>query len=212
MWDTKLFLWLNFDGGALVDWLMLFASGKLSWIPLYILILYLIYKRERSYSSTSLSLAMIGASVGVADLISGVFKKTGPLKHIWRSFPARLRPTHTPELEGIIHFFHKGGLYGTVSAHAATATAIAIFATLAIKERWLRIIVWIQCLLVCYSRIYLGYHFPQDVLLGIAVGLVAGSSMWLLFTKLNSKLNKNRNRTKTEPEPKLNRKSKLNRN
>lgn len=171
-----------------MDWLMLFASGKLSWIPLYILILFLIGKKFQSWRSPILALSTIGAAVGIADLIAGIFKKTGPLKHLWSDFPARLRPMYTPELEGLVHFIHGGGLYGTVSAHAATATAIALFATLAVKVRWFRIVMWLQCAMVCYSRIYLGYHFPQDILIGFCVGLLSGGAMWLLFSKLNDKL------------------------
>ncbi len=183
MWDTDLFLWLNFDGGSLVDSLMLFASGKLSWLPLYLLILWLVWRRS-GWRGVLFAVVAIGAAVGLSDLISGIFKHSGLLKGLLPDFPVRLRPMHTPELEGLVHFVREGGQFGTVSAHAATSISIAIIASMAIRRRWFVAVMWTQVALVCYSRIYLGYHFPQDILLGALVGTLSGGSMWLLFRRL----------------------------
>ncbi|MFI3319965.1 MAG: phosphatase PAP2 family protein [Rikenellaceae bacterium] len=185
-WDTDLFLWLNFDGGAFMDSLMLFASGKLSWIPFYLLILWLIY-RKSGWKAMLFALVAIGCAVGISDLVAGIFKHTGPLKHLWESFPARLRPMHTPELEGLIHVIKGGGKFGTVSAHASTATSIVMIASLAIGKRWFSVIATLQCVTVCYSRIYLAYHYPQDIILGVGVGLFSGYVMWSLYKLALSK-------------------------
>lgn len=187
MWDQDLFLWLNFNGGATMDSVMLFISGKTSWIPLYLLILALVWRKD-GWRSALLLAAAIGLAVGMADLVAGIFKHTGPLKDLWAEFPARLRPMHTPELEDVIHFVKKGGQYGTVSAHAATALAIGLISSFAIKKWWFYIIMVIQVLLVCYSRIYLGYHFPQDILLGLSIGTLSGYPMYQIYKALNKKI------------------------
>lgn len=187
MWDHELFLWLNFDGGEWLDGVMVFASGRISWLPLYLLILWVVWRRS-GWRSMLLLAAAIGLAVGLSDLVAGIFKHSGPLKNLWASFPARLRPMHAPEFEGIIHVLRRGGEFGTVSAHAATSVSIGLVATLAISRRWFSWVMWSQVVLVCYSRIYLAYHFPQDIVLGVAVGLLSGYAMWLLYNKLNVKL------------------------
>lgn len=176
MWDTQLFLWLNFDGGTLLDSLMLFASGRVSWVVLYLLILWLVY-RKSGWRGVILAVVAISCAVGISDMVAGIFKHTGLLKHVWESFPARLRPMHTPELEGLIHVITKGGRYGTVSAHASTAVAIGVIASQIIRHRWFSVVMWSQVALVCYSRIYLAYHFPQDIILGVGVGVFSGFVM-----------------------------------
>ncbi|MFI3303692.1 MAG: phosphatase PAP2 family protein [Rikenellaceae bacterium] len=182
MWDHDLFLWLNFDGGALLDSLMLFVSGKISWLPLYILILWLIWRRC-GWRGMLISLAAFGLAAGLSDIIAGIFKHSGLLKNLLPEFPVRLRPMHTPELEGLVHWVKMGGQNGTVSAHAATSISVGVIATLAIQKRWFTAVMWTQVALVCYSRIYLGYHFPQDILLGALTGVTSGVVMWFLLRK-----------------------------
>ncbi len=188
-WDHQLFLLLNFDGGAVVDSLMLFASGKLSWVALYLLILWLVYRKDRT-KGVILAIVTIACAVGISDMVAGIFKHTGPLKHLWESFPARLRPMHTPELEGLMHTIVGGGRNGTVSAHASTSVSIGFIATLIINKRWFAAIMWSQVAMVCYSRIYLAYHFPQDIILGIGVGLLSGWLMWRVYVWSLDKWNK----------------------
>ncbi len=190
MWDQDLFLWLNFDGGATLDSIMIFISGKLSWIPYYALILALV-GRKYGWKSALLIAVSIGLAVGMSDLIAGIFKHSGPLKNVWSEFPARLRPMHNPEIQDIVHFIKKGGRFGTVSAHAATSFSIALISSLAIRRRWFTIIASVEVALICYSRIYLGYHYPQDILLGVGIGLFSGGVMWLVFNYLNKKVAKN---------------------
>ncbi|MFR9602274.1 MAG: phosphatase PAP2 family protein [Rikenellaceae bacterium] len=179
-WDHGLFLWLNFDGGAAFDSAMLFASGKVSWVALYVLILWLIY-RKNGVRGMLLALVVIALAVGMADLVAGIFKHTGPLKNLWPSFPVRLRPMYTPELEGLVRVIVSGGQNGTVSAHASTSVAIGVIATSIIGRRWFSVVMWTQVALVCYSRIYLAYHFPQDIILGIGVGVLSGLLMWRVY-------------------------------
>ena len=167
--DHNLFLWLNFDGGAVVDRLMLLASTPAAWAWLYILIFWLVWRRG-GWKGLALFVVAVAIALGGADMVAGIFKHTGLLKNLLPDFPARLRPMHTPELDGMIHSIKVGGLYGTVSAHAATNVALAVLASIFIKRRWMTLLMVAVAIVVCYSRIYLAYHFPMDIALGAVTG------------------------------------------
>ncbi len=172
-WDWGLFDALNFDGGNVMDWIMSAISGIAMWIPLYAIIIYIVWRRWQWRGVVMLVVAA-AVAMGLADIISGIFKHTGPLKELWSSFPVRQRPMFTEALDEVhvVSFAH--GPYGTVSAHAATITALAVISSMVIARRWFSYTMLIVALLVCYSRIYLACHFPQDILLGVATGLLTG--------------------------------------
>ena len=177
--DHPLFLWLNVDGPAPIDNLMLLVSTPIVWAWLYLLILYMVW-RKAGWRGLVLMLLAAASAVVLSDMIAGIFKHTGLLKNLWAEFPARLRPMYTPELDGLVsNVLKKGGQYGTVSGHAATMMAMATIAIPTICRRWFT---WLMCCvvaLVCYSRIYLGYHFPVDIALGLMTGLVSGGVAYL---------------------------------
>ena len=181
--DYPLFLLLNFDGGPVMDTLMKVISTPASWAWLYILILWLVW-RKSGWRGALLFLVLMAAAVGLSDLIAGIFKHSGLLKNLWPSFPARLRPMYTPELEGQVHVVKQGGMYGTVSAHAATMVSMAVLAIGTIGRRWFTWLMVASVVVICYSRIYMAYHFPVDIALGAMVGLVAGGSMLALYRAL----------------------------
>lgn len=174
-WDWGIFKALNFDGGSAMDAAMEAVSGTAMWIPLYLLIFYLVWRRD-SWRGLLLFVVLLFAAMGLADIIAGIFKHSGLLKDLWPSFPARPRPMFTEEL-GAIHvpsFDH--GPYGTVSSHASTVAALAVMSIVAVGRRWFTWTMIAITLLICYSRIYLACHFPCDLLLGAAVGVLSG---WL---------------------------------
>lgn len=182
--DYPLFLWLNFDGGAVLDKIMLGISTPSVWAWLYVLILYMVW---RSYGWRGLLIFLVAAAaaIGLGDMISGIFKHTGMLKNLWAEFPARLRPMYTPELEGLVsNILKKGGQYGTVSGHAATIAAMATIAIPTIARRWFTWMMIVVVLLICYSRIYLAYHFPVDIVLGLITGVLSGGVMTLVCRAL----------------------------
>ena len=178
--DHDLFLWLNFDGGPIMDRAMLLASNPLTWIGVYLLMLYFTF---RSYSWRGVVIFILAAAlaIGVADIVSGIFKHSGLLADVWASFPARPRPMYTPELQDKIPVLTMGGEYGTVSGHAATLTAITLFSSLAIRRRWFGWMMVAVTITLCYSRIYLAYHFPIDIALGMATGLLSGATAWFFY-------------------------------
>ncbi len=182
--DYPLFLWLNFDGGAVMDKAMLLASTPAVWAWLYILILYMVW-RNSGWRGIIIFLVAAALAVTLGDMISGMFKHVGLLKNLLPSFPARLRPMYTPELEGLVsNIIRKGGQYGTVSGHAATMVSMAMLAIPAVGRRWFTALMVAVVLLVCYSRIYLAYHFPIDIALGAATGVVSGGIGLMMFRYL----------------------------
>ena len=182
--DYPLFLWLNFDGGAALDKIMLGISTPAVWAWFYALILYMVW---RTYGWRGLLIFLVAAvaAIGLGDMISGIFKHTGLLKNLWAEFPARLRPMYTPELEGLVsNILKKGGQYGTVSGHAATIAAMATIAIPTIARRWFTWMMIAVVLLICYSRIYLAYHFPVDIALGLITGVLSGGAMYFISRAL----------------------------
>ena len=178
--DYPLFLWLNFDGGAVMDKIMVGISTPALWAWFYILMFYIIY-RNYGWRGLLFFVITIAIAVGLGDMITGIFKHTGLLKNLWESFPARLRPMYTPELEGLVHVVKEGGRFGTVSGHAATMASIATLAIPTVNRRWFTWSMVTVVLLICYSRIYLAYHFPVDIALGVVTGLLSGGAVLLLF-------------------------------
>lgn len=185
-WDYPLFEMLNFDGGATLDSLMSAISGIVMWIPLYLLILYMVWRRWSWRGVVALILA-IALALGLADLLAGIFKHSGPLKGLWPDFPARLRPMFSEGLSDVNIPSTNHGRYGTVSAHAATIVSLSIISAYAIHRRWFSWLIAMVAIAICYSRIYLACHFPQDILLGAALGVVTATLGILVFRAIAGK-------------------------
>ena len=186
--DERLFLWLNFDGGAILDSIMSAISGVALWIPLYLYIAWVVL-RKYGWKSMLAFLVCLALAMGIADLLCGIFKHTGMLKSLWADFPARNRPMFDVAVRDLAHVVsYAHGPYGTVSAHAATTAAMAILSALVLRKRWYSWTIAFIVLLISYSRIYLACHFPQDIALGLAVGLISGGVMYLLWRKLDNLL------------------------
>lgn len=168
--DRELFLSLNGDGGAVMDNIMYALSSKFALVPIGVVALWMMWRKfddKREFVSAIVFIALV---VLFADRVSTTFKYLLP----------KFRPTHEPLLEGFVHTVngYVGGLYGTVSSHAANSFGVAMFTSLAVQKRWYTVVVMLLCVAICYSRIYLGVHYPADIFFGTITGLFFG---WLCY-------------------------------
>lgn len=163
--DQQLLLYLNGLGRAEFDPFWLLMSDKFVWIPLYIIFLYLLYKNYKLRNFIFI-LIFIGLGVAISDQLAGFFKN-GVM---------RFRPCHTPILMEKMRLVTCGGNYGFYSGHASNTFFLAIFLStlLGKKIKFFSILIFIWAIIVSYSRIYLGVHFPFDVAFGAVVGVLLG--------------------------------------
>ena len=174
----------------MLDWIMSAVSGVVMWIPLYLFIAWAVNRRF-GWKSLIAFLVCLALAMGLSDMLCGIFKHSGLLKDLWADFPARHRPMFDKTVRDLAHVVsYRHGPYGTVSAHAATTAAMGILSALVIGNKRYSYIVAFIVLLISYSRIYLACHFPQDIILGLAVGLISGYAMYLLWRKLDILLKK----------------------
>jgi len=173
--DTKLFLFLNGINSPFWDIVMWQISGKLTWIPLYLLIVYFIVKRY-GYKSIWILIA-VALVVTLADQLS---------VHLFKNVFLRLRPCHNPEIMELVHNVNRcGGKYGFVSSHAANTFGVAVFLLYLFRTKWFSIGILFWATLVSYSRVYLGVHYPGDVAVGGMLGAAVGYGVWKLLNYIN---------------------------
>ena len=178
-WDRDLFALLNGWHSPLFDTLMSLFSERWFWIPLYVILLWQIWKREGWPG-------LIGPLLAIAILISLVDQSASSLLKPW---VGRLRPCRPEAGLSGVHLVdgHCGGLYGFVSSHAANFFALATFLSLYLQRKAWTWILFPIAVLVAYSRIYLGVHYPGDVIAGAALGLMMGWLIWKGFSYLKTK-------------------------
>jgi undecaprenyl-diphosphatase len=110
--------------------------------------------------------------------------------HLFKEVFERLRPCHNPELQEYIHLVkgHCGGKYGFISSHAANTFALAVFLKNIYRIRWLSVLLLSWATIVSYSRIYIGVHYPFDVIAGVVWGALLGYGIYRLYLLFESKL------------------------
>jgi undecaprenyl-diphosphatase len=169
--DQQLFLFINSSNSPFFDQVMHAISGRLIWVPLYLAILiYLGIKYKRKFL---VILIFIILAATLADQ-SSVFVK---------NIVQRLRPCHEPSLMGVVHLVKGecGGVYGFVSSHATNSFDVALLSLMFIRKRWYTISIIIWASVIGYSRIYLGVHYPGDVICGSILGALIGWSVYSLY-------------------------------
>lgn len=177
--DAELLCTLNGWNSPYADQLMWLVSGKFS-SALIIIVLLALLARHRSWRGILTFVIMTTLVVLLADRISsGIIKPT----------VERLRPTHDPDLQNIVHVVngYRGGLYGFVSSHAANLFGIATLISLVLRNRgsWLTMMAWAA--IVAYSRIYLGVHYPGDILGGTVIGVGVAFLVFWIWKRLSKK-------------------------
>jgi undecaprenyl-diphosphatase len=179
--DHSLFLKIHHFRNSFLDETMPLITGKWLWIPLYALLLFFVWKRFRK--QTLLIIPVVVLIILLSDQTSNLLKNN----------VCRYRPCYDPVLAWqVITPVGGGGDYGFVSAHAANTFAIATFLFLLsgiqngfqdVKRRWLWSLLFPWSLLICWSRIYVGVHFPFDLIVGCMIGAFWAIVVYLLYKK-----------------------------
>ena len=140
---------------------MLMVTRKETWLPFYLVIVYFIIKNYKN--KAWLILLFLILTLIASDQLSVLIK----------NLVMRFRPVHEPDVQNMVHnVLRKGGLYGFVSSHASNTFAIYVFTSRIFKNRRYSLILLFWTLLICYSRIYSGVHYPLDILGGVILGAI----------------------------------------
>jgi undecaprenyl-diphosphatase len=171
--DKKVFLYLNGLHTPWLDPIIFYATDTYIWIPVYLFLLYMILREYRNDSWAPLAGILI--TILLADRItSGLMKP----------FFERLRPSRDPSLQGMVHIVngYVGGMFGFASSHAANTFGLATFLWLLFRhsKKWISIL-FLWAVTVAYTRIYLGVHYPGDIIIGMLIGFLAALCGYGIF-------------------------------
>ena len=178
--DTKLLYLVNGSHSAFVDGVMMMLTNGFTWLPLYIALFILVIKNNESMAQimliTGCALLCILLSDGLADFIA-------------KPVVARWRPTSDPLIKYTIDVVdnYRPGMYGFFSAHAANTMSLAVFLSLLVRNRIFTFALVFWSLVNCYSRLYLGVHYPLDILCGLLWGACVATGVYFLFRYVDSK-------------------------
>ena len=177
--DTDLMLAINGLHAALFDGFMWGYTKVFVWVPFYAALVFLLYKNQ-NWKTVLWMLACVALTILICDQVTS---------HLIRPVVQRLRPANLDNPVGAwVHVVneYRGGRYSFPSAHASNTFGLAFFLMYLFRYKVLTALLLVWAFLNCYSRIYLGVHYPGDILAGMLVGLLAASFSYVLFKHFSS--------------------------
>jgi undecaprenyl-diphosphatase len=178
--DIELLIYLNNLGSENWDSFWLFMTDAITSIPVYLFVLYLVY-RSFGLKKLFFTLLVLILVITISDQLANIFKY---------GFE-RLRPCHNENIKNLIRLVKPscGGRFSFFSAHASTALSLAVFFSLILRKhlKYFSCFLILWAILVGYSRIYIGVHFPADVLFGFMVGIINGTLMYKVWKYFSTK-------------------------
>lgn len=175
--DRDALLAVNGSDSLFLDRVARVLTTALTWLPLYIALFVVVMRNNDSFRKV---LMIVGAA-GLCVLLAGSVDDL-----IVKPTVARWRPTHDPVIGSLVDVVdgYRGGRYGFFSAHASNTFSIAIFFCWLVRSRLLSLALITWSLTNCWTRLYLGVHFPGDILVGLTWGFIVGTGVYYLFYKL----------------------------
>lgn len=172
--DQQLLLLVNGSDSLFLDSIIMTLTNAKTWIPLYVALFYVVLK---SNDSVSRILLVVGAA-GLCVLFAGTVDDT-----IVKPLVARWRPANDPHIGLLVDTVdgYRGGRYGFFSAHAANTFSLAVFFSLLMRQRVLTVALVLWSFANCYTRLYLGVHYPGDITVGLLWGALVGWGVYRFF-------------------------------
>lgn len=176
--DKHLLLVINGSDSLWLDNMAHVLTTATTWVPMYVALLYLVIKCNDSMKHIVLILAAVGLCVFLSGSLNDMFVKPGV---------ARWRPTHDPEIGMLVDVVdgYRGGSYGFFSSHAANTFSIALFLSLLVRNAVLSSTLVIWSLVNCWTRMYLGVHFPGDILCGLLWGSIVALAVYYSLLRID---------------------------
>lgn len=174
--DKDLLVFINSFHSPFWDTVMWLISGKLTWAPLYLgILIYMFY--ANGWKKGLVFIGAVAVLITLVDQSSVIF---------FKNMFCRYRPTHNLEVGPLLHIVkgYKGGMYGFVSSHAANSFAIAVFTSLVFKNKHYTWAMLVWAAVVSYSRMYLGVHYPADIVGGAMLGTTLAFAVWFAHNKV----------------------------
>lgn len=178
--DNRVFLLFNGLHSDYFDALMVMLTGKFIWVPLYIAMAVALFMSRRAGTALALLIG-VGLVIALTDY---------SISSWIRPYFSRMRPSNTDNpISALGHVVddYRGGDYGFPSCHAANSFALAVFMALVARRRLFTWFIFIWAALHSYTRLYLGVHYPGDLIVGVLYGSLVA---WLMFMLINAALAK----------------------
>ena len=175
--DEQLLLAINGCHNEYFDHFMYLFSDRWIWVPMYVAILYVMV-RNFSIRKTIVCMIAIALTITIADQVGA---------SLIRPMVERLRPSNPDNpISDAVHIVnnYRSGKYGFPSCHAANTFGLAFFVCFLFRRRWLTAFLMFWAVVTCYSRVYLGLHYPGDLLFGMILGLLSATMVYLIMQKL----------------------------